>query len=635
MSRPRRAVALTLATACVAALTSALVTVSTAGPAAALPDDTVVTVTGRGFGHGRGMGQYGALGYAVDYGESHPTILDRYYGGTRAADGGNPRISVQLTAWDAAGTGPGRAFGTLAASSPGNLYVEGTSVSGVTAVQVRPAGAGAWELLTADSCSGPFTSRQVLAAGFVKIRNIRGNSLADAVGLCEAAGSRRAYRGDLVVRNDPTSRAQQTLNEVPMEEYLPGVVPREMPASFADIGQGRGAAALRAQAVAARSYAQAERRRPGLWETCDTISCQVYGGAATVSASGALTRIEDDRSNAAVSATAGLVRRHVGGALDGQVARTEFSSSTGGWTTGGVFPAVQDLGDATSANPNRSWTVSLREGDLAARLGVADIAAIGVSQRNGLGADGGRVLTVTIDTGRGLVTLTGNQVRQRLGLKSDWFSFSGIASPSDGKFVDAVYRDFLGRDADLQGRAYWSGQVTGGRVSREGLALSFARSPEYLGRIVDDLYVRVLGRSADPQGRQDQIAALQRGASAAQLAVNFYASDEYFARAGGSVRLWVEDLYRQVLGRVPEAGGVDTWERETAARGRASTAAQFYGSTESRLLRVERLYVALLGRSADAAGRQTWTDALLSRDDVVLAGSLAGSEEYYQRAQRR
>jgi hypothetical protein len=64
-----------------------------AAPAAAEP---ILELTGHGWGHGRGMGQYGALGYAIDHNWSHHQILDHFYGGTVAGGIGNIAMSVQL-----------------------------------------------------------------------------------------------------------------------------------------------------------------------------------------------------------------------------------------------------------------------------------------------------------------------------------------------------------------------------------------------------------------------------------------------------------------------------------------------------------------------------------------------------------
>src|SRR5918993_1005570 len=64
-----------------------------AAPPLADAADGDVTFNGRGFGHGRGMSQWGAYGYSVDLGLDYTTILDHYYGGTTlAGDAGNPAI---------------------------------------------------------------------------------------------------------------------------------------------------------------------------------------------------------------------------------------------------------------------------------------------------------------------------------------------------------------------------------------------------------------------------------------------------------------------------------------------------------------------------------------------------------------
>ena len=112
--------------------------------------------------------------------------------------------------------------------------------------------------------------------------------------------------------------------------------------------------ALRAQAVAARSYAWAERRSD--WaQTCDTQSCQVYGGRASQDGA-TFTDLEPATTDQAVDDTKGQVRVFT---ADGKVARTEFSSSTGGYTAGGTFPAVPDEGDAVDSNPSANWTARI------------------------------------------------------------------------------------------------------------------------------------------------------------------------------------------------------------------------------------------------------------------------------------
>jgi SpoIID/LytB domain protein len=181
--------------------------------------------------------------------------------------------------------------------------------------------------------------------------------------------------------------------------------------------------ALRAQAVAARSYAAAEDRWPYA-KTCDTTSCQIYGGV-TVQVPGGISSVEQAATDAAVAQTAGEVRRFG----NGSVARTEFSSSTGGWTAGGMFPAVPDEGDNRS--PHHTWTVAVPAATVeAAYPGIGSFRALDVTQRNGLGDWGGRVLSAVVRGSAGSVTATGDDLRSRLGLRSAWFKLATSARPA-------------------------------------------------------------------------------------------------------------------------------------------------------------------------------------------------------------
>ena len=107
------------------------------------------------------------------------------------------------------------------------------------------------------------------------------------------------------------------------------------------------AAALRAQAVAARTYAawlRAQNPRR-YYQICDTTSCQVYGGVTA----------EQTSSNDAVTATAGKILTY-----QGKPAFTQFSSSSGGWTSKGsvpYLPAKKDPYDNIAMNANHSWKV--------------------------------------------------------------------------------------------------------------------------------------------------------------------------------------------------------------------------------------------------------------------------------------
>lgn len=408
-ARARAAVAL-LALSLVA---SVLGLAGTVQPAAA---QETIHVTGHGWGHGRGMGQYGALGYARDSGWGYRQILGHFYGNTNVANvNGATPITVWLKAMD---------------GKPVQIYahdaftVNGVPVDGTAQISLE---FDQWVLRVAPRVSGTncrtnWGAAQVLAPSATHIKVSSpvdpGSDPWRMLGICNSQGGLRQYRGGLTMLNSTTTRV---INEVAVDAYLGGVVPRESPSSWP-------AEALKAQAVAARSYALSEGgesgQRFGFAKTCDDTQCQVYGGAGQNGGP-----LEAASTNAAISATFGEVRRYG----DGRLARTEFSSSTGGWTSGTPqcsaceFPSVQDLGD--NASPYHDWSADLSPVDVANAYGVGTLTGIEILSRNGLGAEGGRVLQMRINGTTKSVTITGDQFRQQFELRSNWFSVGNVVAP--------------------------------------------------------------------------------------------------------------------------------------------------------------------------------------------------------------
>ncbi len=392
----------------------------TAPSAAAAGPDTFV-VTGHGFGHGRGLGQWGARGYADNHGWTTEQILGHFYGGTTAGTR-DPGTGLRVLLCDLEGVticGSGGGLASIIVTSGAPMWIEDGAVTlpGGTAFRARPNGNGWTVEQTPGGCAG------ALAAGAVWTPVGGGSSVDSDIDIDSSvpdpgddktkmlevcSPKRRTYRGvlDYVIEGNGTPQApykSRLVNFLGIDGYLKGVVPSEMPSSW-------NPAAVRAQAVAARSYALAgDNRFPGVAETCDTTQCQVYLGASGEAAA----------TNTAIAATAGQVRLMP----NGTVARTEFSSSTGGHTAGGTFPAVPDLGDAITGNPHHNWSVNLTDDQIEAAFpSVGDVQRIDILERNGLGADGGRVRRLRIVGDRGQADQTGDQFRSRFGLKSDWFT---------------------------------------------------------------------------------------------------------------------------------------------------------------------------------------------------------------------
>ncbi|HVF75619.1 MAG TPA: SpoIID/LytB domain-containing protein [Acidimicrobiales bacterium] len=471
----------------VVALLAAALVVGDAGvsPVRAYPG-THVNLTGHGWGHGRGMGQYGAQGYATNHGWAWDRILGHYYSNTTMSDIGNPAISVHITRKDGQ-----------------DMILEGPlTVDGVGgahgATLVRRIGANQLQVFTSGGCGGTggWVSRAVLG-GPVRVHTSGGSTLA----LCES-GLPRLYRGRMEVVDG--NGAARLVNHLDLQGYLYGVVPRESPGWFH-------AEALRAQAVAARSYAAASNRDPYA-NQCDTISCQVYGGKGYKGGD----NLEGATTTAAVDFTHGKVRRFG----DGRIASTEFSSSTGGYTAGGAFPAVPDAGDNVSSNPNHTWTAAVPVSDIQARYpSLGTLVAVDVTNRNGLGDMGGRVTSLVLRGSNGNVTLTGNQFRSAFGLKSDWFSVQG--QPSGG--VDG----------------YWA-------VAPDGGIFTFGNAPFYGSMGGQYLAKPIVGMAAKPDSTGYWMVATDGG-------IFTFGGATFFGSMGG------KPLNKPIVGMAPTPSGNGYW----------------------------------------------------------------------------
>ncbi|MGH3348802.1 MAG: SpoIID/LytB domain-containing protein [Nocardioides sp.] len=358
-----------------------------------VPKQATITIKGHGYGHGRGMSQYGAEGAARE-GLGFRQIASFYYPGTEWGRA-RGRITVLLTA-DTSDDLDVRARSGLTVRDEG---------SGETFV-LPDNGARRWRVVRSNG-----TWRvHVLRERWRRWRVLEGRGTfaagGDPITLVTPTGD-RAYRGRLTTVRPPGSSGRVTVNDLSLEAYLRGVVPLEIPASWS-------AAAVRAQSVAARTYAAYERAHPrsSAYDICDTWSCQVYGGAGA----------EHPDSDAAVAATRRLALRH-----GGEPAFTQFGSSSGGWTVAGGFPylrAQPDPYDGWSGNPNHDWSLRVTDRRFEAAFpSLGNLRRIVVVSRDGNGQWGGRVGQLRLVGSDGRVTVTGDTMRSALGLKSTWVTF--------------------------------------------------------------------------------------------------------------------------------------------------------------------------------------------------------------------
>ncbi|WP_232541973.1 SpoIID/LytB domain-containing protein [Nocardia bovistercoris] len=259
------------------------------------PSDTPYRVLA-GPGHGRGLSQHGAFDSA-QRGDTAEKILAHYYPGATLGTVGPTTIGVRLTEQDDA---------TLDVYADAGLRVAGREVGRGQAVHLTALPDGGANVVVTIGCDGDVQWQGSTRDPWVyPLHPAPGRPSAEHLTLCGGT----AYRGALGLASE--DGAARTVNRVHIEDYLLGLVPAEVQANWVDKGARE---ALRAQAIAARSYAIAEQRYPYA-QTCDTTDCQVYPGTAA----------EDPRAAEAVASTAGTVLLR-----DGRILRAEYSAAPDG-----------------------------------------------------------------------------------------------------------------------------------------------------------------------------------------------------------------------------------------------------------------------------------------------------------------
>lgn len=367
-----------------------------AAPASALSEDpelldrrgaghTAVGVdldlVGRGFGHGAGLSQYGALGRA-NAGHTYRQIVSFYYPGT-----GWGRAGGRIRIW-------------ISGDTTRDVKVRDTP--GLTVKALRSDRSWTPRIDASRWRIRPREGRSVVSYKtnrWHEWRDFRGDAqftAAEPLPLVTPSGV-HTYRGAL------RSTSGDTVNVLPLDNYLRGVVPREVPALWPT-------ATVRAQAVAARSYAAYERDHAvagSHYDLCDTAHCQVYGGVGD----------EHEASDAAIAATAQVVRVEGGEAIFAQ-----FSASNGGYSTQGAFDYLPAQPDPIDKETYPAWEQTVPGTAISTwRPAIGTFESITIDQRDGNGAYGGRVELLTLHGSTGSEQVTGDEFRVRFGLKSTLF----------------------------------------------------------------------------------------------------------------------------------------------------------------------------------------------------------------------
>lgn len=355
-----------------------------------MPASGAYTVTGGGWGHRIGMSQYGAHGAGLA-GLNHKQILSFYYPGTVLETWDTAMIRIGITIDNdgvtrvdhRAGLAVSHGTGgtTYALPTRDQWRVRATTTNPSSCVLEGRNSAGTW---TAYKPSGMPSGCPITFSSATE----------GTVDLYLPNGSRRIYRGQITAHHRGTTSNLATVNRLPMQHYLRSVVSIEMSPYFHT-------QALRAQAVAARTYAERGVNGTGYYDTCDTTSCQAYRGRGARQSDGGITSYEYAENTAAVDATKGQVLTYQFPNGKG-LATTMYAASTGGQTIPGgaghpYLSAHPDPYDDTSLNTRHRWTAQLTASSLEARYDIHDVTRVQVLQRDGYGLWGGRILSAKVE----------------------------------------------------------------------------------------------------------------------------------------------------------------------------------------------------------------------------------------------
>lgn len=387
-------------------LAVALAALGVTFPAGVAGAGPAFTFTGSGWGHGVGMSQWGARGLAAQ-GWSHTQILTHYYSGTQVQ--GWPVSNDLRVLLGTAGTFTLTSGGTASVARQGEQPFANVGPGGTFTLSRSGNG-----VAVGGATSGWAPSIVVFPGGPLRV-----------------SPPGYQYRwGVLVVSPDAGGGLRAVLVNLSMQQYLYGL--GEMPSSWPD-------AALRSQAVAARTFAERQTSRANRWAS----DFDLYGGLPHQSyigwdkEGGAM----GDRWRAAVDSTANQVVTYGGQLID-----AVYSASSGGHTENSevvwVSPlpylrGVPDLADGTGGNPHASWSRTYSGEALGAWFGLGTVTSVQILGPVGVSGRVDKATIRLVGTG-GTKDVRGDTFRSTVNknvagsqqLMSSKFTVGGAPAPS-------------------------------------------------------------------------------------------------------------------------------------------------------------------------------------------------------------
>ena len=226
-------------------------------------------------------------------------------------------------------------------------------------------------------------------------------------------------------------------------------------------------------------------------------------------------------------------------------------------------------------------------------------------------------------------------------------------------FVYRMYNVVLGREPEEDGLQYWVSRLNNGSAYAVDIVSGFFESSEYHNKkksnneIVTDCYKAMLGRNPDEAGYRYWLDRLDIGMTPEAIFAGFVDSREftelceYYGIQPGEYQLtaardqnyektyFVYRMYKNCLGRTPDADGLEAWCGYLNNGGAGSNVAygfifsdEYWGKHTDNTAFVSMLYQSILGRTGEKEGMAGWVDQLnyTSTREHVMNGFLYSQE---------
>lgn len=348
-----------------------------------------ITFKGKGNGHGVGMSQWGAKGMA-DKKYSYDKILKFYYSNVSLSTKDTSKTKIRVL------VGSKQSTSTFSSTKK---YVVKDSKTGKSLVSLNGG-----QLVKVSYSKGYYQVYSYPHKKTFKTKNPVWITPNERYSYVRYKGHQ--YDGQLYVYQ--SSSKLNVVNHALLEDYVAGVLPYEMYPNWPN-------EALKAQSVAARTYAIKRLGAKGYWDVDDTINYQVYKGRSA----------DDKRMKSLTSSTKGKILTYKGKYVDAM-----FHSSSGGHTLdaqylwGNAVPYLKGKKDPYDQSDyvKKGWSYRISKYDLGSRYGIGTIKSIKVTK-----SAQGHPVTLQLNGTRKSITVSATYLRSKLGgtkVKSTYFSIS-------------------------------------------------------------------------------------------------------------------------------------------------------------------------------------------------------------------